>query len=71
MLISSIGSKIKAIREQKNISQAKLANDSKITAGYPCELENGVKNNPSFGVLQKLATALGVKVSDLLEDQAS
>ena len=68
MLKKSIGFKIKTIREQKAISQAKLANESKITAAYLCELESGAKTNPSFSVLQKLATALGIKVTDLLEE---
>lgn len=67
---NNIGLKIRVIREQKNISQIKLANDSKITAAYLCELENGAKSNPSFVVLQRLANALEVSVTELLDDNS-
>lgn len=68
MLKNNVGLKIKSIREQKGISQVRLASDSNITAAYLCELESGAKKNPSFEVLAKLATALGVTVSELLEE---
>lgn len=68
MLIKTVGQKIKSFREQKNISQIKLANDSKITAAYLSELENGIKNNPGFKVLKNIASALGVSVSELLDE---
>lgn len=63
-----IGQKIRLIRERQHISLVKLASDSKITAAYLSELENGVKNNPSFNVLSKLASALGISVAELLDE---
>lgn len=69
MLRNDVGLKIKAIREQKGISQTKLATESKITAAYLCELESGAKVNPSYGVLQRIATSLGVSVSELLKEE--
>jgi transcriptional regulator with XRE-family HTH domain len=61
--------RIKKLRELKGISQVKLANDSKIAAAYLCELESGVKVNPSIEVLSRIATALGVPVSALLDNE--
>ncbi|MFZ5688629.1 MAG: helix-turn-helix domain-containing protein [Bacillota bacterium] len=68
MLKNGVGFKIKALRESKGISQVKLASDSKITAAYLCELESGAKNNPSIDVLARIAAALNVSLSKLLED---
>lgn len=64
-----VGFKIKTIRELKGKSQVKVANDSKITAAYLCELETGIKTNPSYDVLERIAKALDVPVAKLLEDE--
>ncbi len=44
-----------------------LAKSAKMPPGYLAELEAGKKKNPSLGVLKKLAKALGVPVTELLE----
>jgi transcriptional regulator with XRE-family HTH domain len=60
---------IRLLREARGMSQVKLAELSGITPAYLCELETGVKDNPSKKILEKLAAALGVSVAKLLEDE--
>ena len=61
-----IGMKLKAVREAKELSQAELASKARITREYVNRLEAG-RSNPTIGVLQRLAKALGVPVTALLE----
>jgi transcriptional regulator with XRE-family HTH domain len=44
-----------------------LAEKAKVPPGYLSELEAGKKTNPSLAVLKRLAKALGVPVTELLE----
>jgi transcriptional regulator with XRE-family HTH domain len=60
-----IGMKLKVLREQKGLSQAVLAKKAKITREYVNRLEAG-RYDPTVGVLQRLAKALGVPVAELL-----
>ncbi|TYP56808.1 helix-turn-helix domain-containing protein [Thermosediminibacter litoriperuensis] len=61
--------KIKYTREKAGITQEKLAEKVGISRIYLNELENGRKKNPSFNLLKKIAKALEVKISDLLEEE--
>jgi transcriptional regulator with XRE-family HTH domain len=61
-----IGMKLKQLRETKGFSQATLARRAKITREYVNKLEAG-RYDPTVGVLQRLAKALGVPVTALLE----
>jgi transcriptional regulator with XRE-family HTH domain len=38
-----------------------------VTQGYIAQLESGWKKNPSLEILKRLARALGVPVTELLE----
>jgi putative transcriptional regulator len=58
--------KLKALREEKGLSQAVLAKKAKITREYVNRLEAG-RYDPTVGVLRRLAKALGVPVGKLLE----
>jgi transcriptional regulator with XRE-family HTH domain len=58
---------LKRLRKKKGMSQLELAGKAGLPHGYVSELEAGKKKNPSLKVLQKLARALGVTVSQLLE----
>ena len=57
---------IKKLREEKGLSQKALAERVGVTDAYITMLETGVRKNPSLVVLQRLAKALGVPVTELL-----
>ena len=57
---------LQRLRESKNMTQRDLADKAKVTPGYIAQLEMGVRKNPSLAVLQRIAKALGVPVTDLL-----
>jgi transcriptional regulator with XRE-family HTH domain len=46
---------------------AELAKKAAVTDAYIAQLETGKKTNPSLEVLKRLARALGVPVTELLE----
>jgi transcriptional regulator with XRE-family HTH domain len=58
--------KLKRMREANGLSQADLARRAKITREYVNKLEAG-RYDPTVGVIQRLAKALGVPVTALLE----
>jgi XRE family transcriptional regulator, regulator of sulfur utilization len=61
-----IGMKLKQIREAKGLSQTALARKARVSRAYVFRLEAG-GSDPTVGVLQRLAKALGVPVTALLE----
>ncbi|EKQ56329.1 MULTISPECIES: helix-turn-helix transcriptional regulator [unclassified Clostridium] len=62
-----VGDKIKQQRENHNLSLRKLAVKSDISPSYLYYIEKGISKNPSINVLQKIANALGVEVTSLLD----
>jgi transcriptional regulator with XRE-family HTH domain len=60
----SLGEKIKALRIALGWSTGKLADEAGISRPYLWQLETGGKAHPSFEVLEKVARALGVGVSE-------
>ena len=58
---------IQALREAAGMTQRDLAAKANVTAGYVAQIEMGTKKNPSLHVLKRLAKALGVPVTELLE----
>lgn len=60
------GMAIVQLRKEQGISQYNLAIKANITFRYLSDIENG-KRNLSLNILEKIATALGVKVSKVLE----
>ena len=61
-----IGMKLKQIRKAKGLSQTALAQKARVSRAYVFRLEAG-GSDPTVGVLQRLAKALGVPVAKLLE----
>jgi transcriptional regulator with XRE-family HTH domain len=61
-----LGMKLKALRDEKGMSQAALAKKAKLTREHVNRLEAG-RHGPTMVVLQRLAKALGVPVTALLE----
>jgi transcriptional regulator with XRE-family HTH domain len=62
-----IGKVLQTQREAKRLTQEALAKRAKVARGYLAKLEAGHSKNPSLAVLQRLAKALGVSVTALLE----
>ena len=60
------GKAIVQLRKEQGISQYNLAIKANITFRYLSDIENG-KRNISLNILEKIAIALGVKVSKVLE----
>lgn len=58
---------LKAIRKKKKISQRLLAEKSGISYSMVCKLESGEQRNPSLETLEKIAAALDITPSDLME----
>lgn len=64
---SSVGSKIKGIRETKNLSIEEIAESSGLTKDQIVSIEEG-QNLPSLGPLIKIARALGVRLGTFMDD---
>jgi transcriptional regulator with XRE-family HTH domain len=58
---------LKALREDRGWTMAELAKKADVTDAYIAQLETGKRDNPSLDVLKRLARALGVPVTELLE----
>jgi transcriptional regulator with XRE-family HTH domain len=58
---------LKQLRKEKSMSQRELAKKARVTQGYVAQLEAGLRQNPSLAIIQRLAKALGVPVTALLE----
>jgi XRE family transcriptional regulator, master regulator for biofilm formation len=62
-----LGRMVKRMREARGLNQAGLAKKARLSQGYVSKLEAGAQKNPSIAVLKRLARALGVPVTELLE----
>jgi transcriptional regulator with XRE-family HTH domain len=58
---------LRTLRRERGWSMAELAEKAGVTDAYIANLETGKKSNPSLAVLKRLAKALGVPVTELLE----
>ena len=63
----SFGETIRRLRCAKGWSSGELADESGVSRAYLWQLETGGKTQPSFAILEKLAKALGVPVSEFSE----
>ena len=64
--MESIGDKIRAMRKEKGISLAELAQQSRVSKAYLSQLENGESARPSAEVLYNIAVALGTSIGVLM-----
>jgi transcriptional regulator with XRE-family HTH domain len=62
-----VGKKVRKIRKQKNLSQEELAFRSGLHRTYISDIERGGRN-VSIKNIEKIARALGIKPSELLEN---
>jgi XRE family transcriptional regulator of biofilm formation len=67
VLPKRLGSVLKALRKREGLSLDALAKRAEVTKPYLSMLESGHRKNPSLNVLRRLARALGVPVTQLLE----
>jgi transcriptional regulator with XRE-family HTH domain len=67
MPASAMGHRVKRLREAKGLSQRSLAAKAKVTQGLIHQLETGAIQDVRSQVVVKLAKALGVPVTRLLE----
>ncbi len=58
---------LRDLRAARELTQEELAKRAKVARGYLADLEAGHRKNPSLPVLKRLAKALGVPVTELLE----
>lgn len=61
----ALGRKLKLARKNKKFTQEKVADKADISVNYYARIERG-EENPSFEVLQAIAKALHVKMSEIL-----
>ncbi|SFR12355.1 helix-turn-helix domain-containing protein [Desulfoscipio geothermicus] len=59
--------RIKSIRKKKGVTQEWLARQVGVTNIYLSKIENG-HANPSISLLKKIAGVLGVKFTDLFDE---
>jgi XRE family transcriptional regulator of biofilm formation len=57
---------IQKVRQSKSMTQRDLADKAGVTQGYIAQIEMGAKKNPSLAVLQRIAKALRVPVTEFL-----
>ena len=62
-----VGSKIKGIRESKNLTIEEIAESSGLSVEQISSIEND-QNLPSLGPLIKIARALGVRLGTFMDD---
>ena len=63
--IALVGRNVRLRRQEMGLSQEKLAHDAEVTMRYLGAIERG-QQNPSLGVLVRIATALDCTPVDLL-----
>lgn len=58
--------RIKELRKQAKLRQARAAERGGITQGQWSAIESGMNKNPTLDVMDRIAMVLGCKLSDLL-----
>lgn len=58
--------KIKQLREQKGLSQERLARLADVSNNTVINIESGKQKNPTVDTISKIAKALGVSIEELL-----
>lgn len=61
-----LGSNLKKIRTEKGMSQVDIAKELGVNRGFVSSIESG-KRNPTLSTITRIAAALGVETSQLLE----
>ncbi len=64
---SKIGKNLKKIRQEKSISQDRLSKLADLSLNTVVTVESGANPNPTIETLTKIASALDVRVDDLIK----
>lgn len=64
-VLKRIGRNVRRLRDAKGLSQEQLAFEADMHRTYVSGIERGVRN-PTATVLERLATALGCRIADLV-----
>ena len=65
-VLEALAMRLKALRQERKWTQTDLAKRAKVSPGYIARLET-CRHDPKLSTLVKLAKALGVPVTELLE----
>jgi len=63
------GERIRTLRMEKGLTLPALAERAELSKGLLSKLENDEDSNPSVGTLYKIAEALDVTISDIMETE--
>ena len=66
-LQSALGRTIRRYREDQHMRLTELARLAGVSRSYVYQIENG-QSSPTVGVVKSIATALGVRVADLVDE---
>lgn len=64
----TLADRIKALRKGQGLSNSELGRRAKFGYGVAKQLQNGMRTNPTFDSLVRIAQAFGLSVSELLSD---
>lgn len=65
--MSNIQTTLRKLREEKGLSQEKLARLSDVANNTIIKIESGKNQNPTLDTLKKISKALEVSVDDLIK----
>ena len=65
--MANVGSRIRALRQEGRMTLPALADKAGLSKGLLSKLENAETPNPSLETLQKIAAALKITLSDILD----
>ena len=69
-IVKLFAAKLRELRHSRGMTQAELARQAQVTTSYVGKLESG-SSAPGIDLVDRLATALGTSVTDLLPTTAS
>ncbi|HEV1993685.1 MAG TPA: helix-turn-helix transcriptional regulator [Candidatus Acidoferrum sp.] len=69
--LTRLGYRIRFLRKGKNWSLADLAKESGLSKAYLSDLENGSAGKPNIQYIYSVAVALGVTLSELLQESGA
>lgn len=64
---TTFGKRLRELRENKGLTQEALAHEANLDRTYISSIERGVRN-VSLENIERLASALGVKIKDFFKD---